>query len=287
MSTPQPAAGTPVIDCQVHAYERDRPERPWAASLVGPPEVTGEQMVAAMDAVGVAGALLVSPFRMYRYDGSYALQVQRRHPTRFGLIKPFDPNAPDLEAQLDAWAHLPGVVGARLLLTDGFGEAAGDAGPHRLLTSAAQHGLPVNVLCWGKLPELAELAAKHPNTRIVIDHLGLPQPFHPPPPKAPFAHLDDVVSLAALDNVAIKVSGACTLSHQPFPFDDIWPPLARIFNAYGIERCMWGTDWTRAVELVTYEDAVQAFRITDQLSEAERGALMGRSLEGIYGWMPG
>ena len=30
----------PIIDAQVHAYERDRPERPWAAVLAGPAEVT-------------------------------------------------------------------------------------------------------------------------------------------------------------------------------------------------------------------------------------------------------
>ena len=53
---------TPIIDSQVHAYERDRPERPWAGTLTGPDEVTGDDMVAAMDAVGVDGALLVSPY---------------------------------------------------------------------------------------------------------------------------------------------------------------------------------------------------------------------------------
>ena len=45
----------PIIDAQVHAYERDHPGRPWAAVLHGPPEVTGDEMVAAMDAVGVDG----------------------------------------------------------------------------------------------------------------------------------------------------------------------------------------------------------------------------------------
>ena len=41
-----------TIDAQVHAYERDHPGRPWAAVLAGPAEVTGDDMVAAMDAVG-------------------------------------------------------------------------------------------------------------------------------------------------------------------------------------------------------------------------------------------
>src|SRR5262245_9253878 len=62
-----------IIDAQVHAYERDHPDRPWAGVLTGPVEVTGDDMVAAMDAVGVDGAVLVSPFTMYRYDASYVL----------------------------------------------------------------------------------------------------------------------------------------------------------------------------------------------------------------------
>ena len=66
---------TPTIDSQVHAYERNRPERPWSGFLEGPDEVTGDEMVAAMDSVGVDGALLVSPFSMYGYDASYALEV--------------------------------------------------------------------------------------------------------------------------------------------------------------------------------------------------------------------
>ena len=49
-----------IIDAQVHAYERDHPGRPWAAALAGPPEVTGDDMVAAMDAVDVNGAFRYS-----------------------------------------------------------------------------------------------------------------------------------------------------------------------------------------------------------------------------------
>jgi len=59
-----------TIDAQVHAYERNHSGRPWVGTLAGPAEVTGDQMVAAMDAVGVDGAILVSPFSMYSYDES-------------------------------------------------------------------------------------------------------------------------------------------------------------------------------------------------------------------------
>ena len=66
-----------------------------------------------------------------------------------------------------------------------------------------------------------------------------------------------MLKLAENKNVAIKITGACTLSHEKFPYKDIWDPLGRIFDAYGLDRCMWGTDWTRAVNLLTYKEGVE------------------------------
>ena len=275
----------PVIDCQVHAYERNRPERPWIGFLEGPDEVTGDDMVAAMGAVGVDGALLISPYSMYRYDASYALEVYAKHPGRFGLIKPFDPHSETVADEIAEWTATPGVVGVRVMLA--YADyAADDPGLHRIFAAAAAAGVPVNVMAAGKLPLLAELSRRNPNTQVVIDHVGLAQPFEPPPPPQPFADLPNVLALAEYDNVAIKISGACTLSHQPFPYPDIWEPLGRVFAAYGLERCLWGTDWTRAVKLLTYEQGVAAFRVTDALSDAERSMLMGGALSRIYNWSP-
>jgi len=280
------ATQTLTIDSQVHAYERNRPERPWNGHLEGPEEVTGDDMVAAMDAVGVDGALLISPFSLYGYDASYILEVYGNHPGRFGLIRPFDSQAESVADDIAAWAATPGVVGARIMLTrDEF--QADNPGLNRAFEAGAQAGFPINVMCSGKLPLLGELARRHPNTQIVIDHVGLVQPFVPPAPPEPFADLDNVVSLASLDNVAIKISGAGTLSHQPFPYSDIWEPLAKVFAAYGFDRCLWGTDWTRAVRLLTYEQGVEAFRVTDTLSDSERSVLMGETLAKIYNWSPG
>ena len=277
---------TPTIDSQVHAYERNRPERPWSGVLQGPDEVTGDDMVAAMDAVGVDGALLVSPFTMYRYDASYVLEVYAKHPSRFGLIRPFDPQSGAVADEVAEWAGRPGVVGARVMLNSQEFEAD-DPGLNRILAAGAQAGVPVNVMCSTKLPLFRELARRHPDTQLVMDHVGLVQPFEPPAPPEPFADLDNVLSLAEYDNVVIKISGACTLSHQPFPYPDIWEPLSKVFDAFGFDRCLWGTDWTRAVNLLTYEQGVEAFRVTDQLSAAERTALMGGTLAKIYNWSPG
>lgn len=276
----------PVIDAQVHAYERDHPGRPWAAVLHGPPEVTGDDMVKAMDAVGVDGALLVSPFTMYRFDASYAIEVRAKYPGRFGLIKPVDPADPGVAQIVADWAATPGVVGVRIMLNRGVSEDPADPGINRVLAAGARHGLPVNILCWGRLEQARGMASRNPATTIVIDHLGLQQPFEPPPPARPWADLDNVLKLAAQPNVAIKITGACTLSREAYPYRDIWDSLGRIFDAFGIDRCMWGTDWTRAVGLLTYKQGVDAFRVTDRLSVTDKAKLMGGSLERIYKWSP-
>ena len=275
-----------TIDSQVHAYERDHPGRPWAGTLAGPPEVTGDDMVAAMDAVGVDGALLVSPYSLYRFDASYAIEVHARHPGRFGLVKPVDPTDPAVEETIAGWAERDGTVAIRLMMAHGVSIDPAHPGIGRVLGAAARHSLPVNLLCWGLLDAAARLALAHPDTGLVIDHLGLRQPFEPPAPPEPFAELPRLLALAECGNVAVKISGACTLSHEPFPYSDLWDPLGRIFDAFGIDRCMWGTDWTRAVNLLTYEQGVEPFRRTERLTEDERAALMGGSLQRIYGWAP-
>ena len=245
-------------------------------------------MVAAMDAVGVDGAVLVSPYSMYRFDASYALEVHAAHPDRFGLVKPVDPTDPAVAEEIADWARLgkEGTVAVRIMMAHGVSIAPDHPGIGRVLAAAARHSLPVNLLCWQLLDDARSLARAHSDTTLVIDHLGLRQPFEPPAPADPFGELPKLLALAEHENVVVKISGACTLSHEPFPYPDIWDPLRRIFDAFGIGRCLWGTDWTRAVNLLTYEQGVEPFRRTDRLTESERAELMGGALQRVYGWAP-
>ena len=57
-----------IIDSQVHVYEANTPKRPWHSVPNWPAHVTGDEMVAAMDRVGVDGAIFISAFSMYRYE---------------------------------------------------------------------------------------------------------------------------------------------------------------------------------------------------------------------------
>ena len=67
---------------------------------------------------------------------------------------------------------------------------------------------------------------------------------------------------------------------------DRFQSLARVFDAWGFDRCLWGTDWTRAFAVVNYEQAVEPFLKTDRLSDTERAMLMGGATAKAYGWSP-
>jgi L-fuconolactonase len=276
----------PIIDSQVHAYEANSPKRPWRTVPNWPDHVTGDEMVAAMDKVGVDGAIFISAYSLYGYDASYAVEVQRAHPGRLAIVKPLDPDDAGVDDVVAEWKKIPGTVGVRIMLRKEEKRASDHPGLDRIARAAAKHGFPLNLLCWDNLDAGIALVDRNPDTRFIIDHLGILQPRVPPAPPEPWANLPKVLDLAKRPNCVIKISGACTLSREPYPFPDIWDPLARIFDAWGFERCLWGTDWTRAFAVINYEQGVKPFLETTRLNDSERAMLMGGACAKAYNWSP-
>lgn len=274
-----------VLDAQVHSYEKNHPGRPWAAAFDGPQEVTGDQMVAAMDAAGVDGAVLVSVFTIYRYDPSYMKTVHAKYPTRFRMVQPVDTDDPAAPEQIAAWAATKGSAAVRVLLMPGAtSEDSADPKLSAVMSAAAKHSIPVNLQCKGRLTQVAEIAKRNPNASLVVDHLGLNHPLEPPVPPDSWGDLPKLLALATYPNVTVKLSGACTLSHEQFPFNDIWDPLARVIDAFGVNRCMWGSDWTRSLKLLPYKQHVDTFLQSPRLSESDKATIMSGTLARVYKW---
>src|SRR5260370_42348684 len=136
---------------------------------------------------------------MYRYEGSYAVEVQRSHPDRFALVKPVDPDDPGVADVIADWKKLPGTVGIRIILTKEANRAPDDPGLDRILRAAVRHACPVNILFWGNLDAGTAL----------IHHLGIRQPSVPPAPPQPWADVPKALELANRKTPVIKCGGAC------------------------------------------------------------------------------
>src|SRR3981189_2609800 len=131
-----------IIDSQVHVYEANTPKRPWHSVPNWPDHVTGDEMVAAMDKVGVDGAIFISSFSMYRYDASYAVEVARAHPGRMAIVKPVDPEDPGVADVVADWKNTPGTVGIRIMLTKENKREATDPGLDRIARPAVRYAVP-------------------------------------------------------------------------------------------------------------------------------------------------
>ena len=154
-----------MIDSQVHAYEANTPKRPWHSVPNWPDHVTGDEMVAAMDKVGVDGAIFISAFSMYRYDASYAVEAQRAHPGRLAIVKPVDPDHPGVADIVADWKKTPGAVGIRIMLTKENKREPDDPGLDRIARAT------------GRFEDLAQtfrdLAAKHHTAFIPMIYKNL------------------------------------------------------------------------------------------------------------------
>jgi predicted TIM-barrel fold metal-dependent hydrolase len=134
---------------------------------------------------------------MYQYDGSYAVEVQRAHPGRFALVKPVNPDDPAVADVIADWKKTPGAVGIRIMLTKEANREPNDLGLDRILRAAVRHDFLVNILFWGNLDAGTVLIDRHPNTRFIIDHLGIMQPRVPPAPPQPWAESASTASFKA------------------------------------------------------------------------------------------
>jgi predicted TIM-barrel fold metal-dependent hydrolase len=91
--------------------------------------------------------------------------------------------------------------------------------------------------------------------RVLIDHCGRPTPeagLNQPGFQA-------LLRLAATQRVSVKLSGYSKFSRRPYPFDDCWPYVAAIVDAFTLERCLWASDWPylRATQRQDYGPLVE------------------------------
>jgi len=272
-----------IVDAQVHVWKAETPERPWVPGR--PPQLPDplsyDRVLPMMDEAGVDRVIIVPPsWEGERND--YALEASARYPDRFavmGRLSLLDPKAAGL---LPQWKSQPGMLGVRLtfhekqieLLTDGIADWFWPA--------AEKADLPVMVL-GGVKTEFARIAERHPGLRLILDHMGLLKSMVS---NGTVAHnIDETVKLARFPNVSVKVSAAPAYSTQSYPFRDLSDHIRKIVEAFGPQRCYWGTDMTNSFDKATYRQRVTHF--TEELpflSEDDKDWIMGRSIMRQLGW---
>jgi L-fuconolactonase len=285
-----------IIDSQVHVWDHDRPERPWGPSfraamqrsdsvearLYSVEPVPADRLLQAMKETGVDRAVLVSS-NVYGFDPSYALAVSKAHPDRFRAIARLDPTDPHFDVA--AWAKRPEAAGLRVLAMDQAQARAIIEGAFSgFLAKAEDHSVPVCIYVPTGSEAVASVAAAFPGLTLVVDHLGLPRPD--PHSTDPFATLPELLTLARFPNVIMKITNLPSHSRETFPFKDVAPVLDRFVAAFGCQRLLWGTDWTRPGNKVSLAEGLRYIAESPQFSSRERELMLGLNAQRVF-WRSG
>ena len=282
------ASGPPrkrtIVDAQVHLWKAETPDWKWVPGRRPqlPEPFTIEKLVPLMDEAGVDRVVVVPPsWPGDRND--YALEAARRYPQRLHVMGRIPLEKPESAKLLPTWREQPGMLGIRLTFIGEMKNWLGDGTADWFWPAAEKANLPVMVFAPAQGPALARVAERHPGLTLIIDHMNLTGDLkHTIGTEAAIAQ---TVALAKYPNVSCKVSAAPGYSDEAYPYRDMTPHLKRVFEAFGRERCYWGTDMTNSFAKATYRQRITHFTETlDFLSEDDKDWVMGRAILERLGW---
>lgn len=238
-----------IIDAQIH---NPSPMKPFSASLSEETqlEIGVELAREAIDCVRVDKAVVFA-------SQPFMDAAVKRYPELFTGVGVLDHTAEDLEEQMAGYRDRPGMLGCRTLPTN-YGQTRADPSiPLRLNDSflsggfdrywalAEKYRLPMFFSAHDFASSLAVVAERHPDLTIIVDHFGITQSLRTEIEGDRFRALPGLLEMARYPNVYVKCCGTPLVSREPYPYDDIWPPFHQILKAFGPERCMWASDYTR------------------------------------------
>ncbi len=274
-----------IVDAQVHLWKAETPDWKWVPGLVPqlPVPFTIERLVPMMDEAGVDRVVIVPPsWPGDRND--YAIEAVQRYPTRFrimGKLPLQDPKSADLLAK---WKDQPGMVGVRVIFNNPQTIPwLSDGTVNWFWAAAEKAGLPVMFFAPGYSSQVGPIAERHPGLTLILDHMNVT------PAMVKEYKIDEgigqTVALAKYPNVSVKVSASPGLSRETYPFRDVAVHIQRVFDAYGPQRCYWGTDMTNSYAKASYRQRITQF--TEELSflsESDKDWVMGRAIVQRLKW---
>ena len=244
-----------IIDPHVHVWKRD-PKYPWAKETTKPPEEDAlpETLLGLMAANGVDKTVLVQVI-YYRWDNRYTRDVMRQHPDKFmgvGRVNPESSQAPD---DLSRLVEEDGFHGVRLSPGGGpEGDWIGSDLMHPLWRRTNELRVPMLILApVARMPDIARLCDRHPRVDVCIDHMADCPADRPD-------LLPTLLDLARFPRVYVKISHTWNVSKHDYPYRDTHDQVKHLYDSFGPQRLMWGTDWPMVEKKCGYAKALAVVR---------------------------
>jgi L-fuconolactonase len=275
-----------IIDSQVHIWAPETIAKPYtrvdASTPHRPIPLGHEELLREMNGAGVERCVLVPPtWEDDRNDTS--LEAANLYPNRFAVMGKIKLTAPESRGLLATWKNQPHMLGVRMVFNQGRSNQWLEDGTADWFWDAAErYDVPVMAFAPNAVPKLGKIAERHPELRMIIDHMGLSSALRG---KSLEPAVADIIKLARLKNVAVKVSALPCYVAEAYPYPTLHPLVRRVVDAFGPQRCFWGTDLSHLP--CPYQQVVTLF--TEEmkfLSSTELEWIMGRGLAEWLNWPP-
>jgi predicted TIM-barrel fold metal-dependent hydrolase len=265
-----------IVEWNTHLFSSDTaryPFHPQAAYVPAPerwrPDPLAEYL-ASMEARGVDRAVVVHP-EPYGDDHRLILDALARVPERIKGTCLFYPKDPRAVVKLESLvARQPRIVALRFHAHRGktrYLDRFDDPNVRALWRRAGELGLVVELhIGPDYAQQVADAAAAFPDVPVLIDHMAEPQ-------LGQGDEYEDVLALAHLGNVTMKMSGLDHFSQEPEPHADVHALVRRVADAFGPNRLAWSKGSPEMVDLVLAD-----------WSEAERAQVKGLNLAKLAGF---
>ena len=265
-----------IIDTHAHIYHANESRYPMKTEPLRPPTGTGHvgHLRREMQAAGVARAVLVQTGSAYQWDNRLLADTASTHEEWAVGVCTLDPEAAESVAELERLAADFNVKGLRMEPTRSSTPVFCHPGASRLWRAAKRLGVVICAHIHGPfLEQLAELLSRYPDVPVVLDHAAYPRAAEGVDSET----VTGVVELARFPNLYLKLTFIVTGSDENFAFSDMYPIVMRLIEAYGPERCMWGSDfpcelWLK--EKATYQTHLSLFTEAWGLSEGDKRAIL-------------
>ncbi len=268
-----------IIDC--HAHIIDPARFPFAAGPGYRPRAdevcTAEDFDAVLGRNGVHGAVLVQPSG-YGFDNAAMLDAIAGRPASLKGLAMLDLDAGD--ATLEALSQR-GVVGVRFNLGTYDPHALDRPGIRPFLARLKAFGWFAEVFAddtqWVRAAPLLRSA----QVKVLIDHFGVGD-VRAGVRQPGFAA---VLSLGREGLSSIKLSAPFRISARPGTYEDLAPFAEAVIDAFGPDRCVWGSDWPFLGTSATLSYADQLAALGRWLPDADdRDRVLWRNPARLFGF---
>jgi L-fuconolactonase len=131
-----------------------------------------------------------------------------------------------------------------------------------------------------QLEEALQFAAQTTRVKIVVDHIAKPSIR-----TGEKTHWElNLAALSSFKNIHCKLSGMVTeASWKKWSYDDLEPFIDEVFEAFGADRIMYGSDWPVCLVAGSYDDQFSVVgRYISRLSESEKRNVLGENAKRFY-----